>query len=141
MMPENWERGFAMSKANSSIELVLPFGAEYVSIARLTASGVASRIGFDIETIEDIKVAIAEVCNKLVKTGSHSAHNYKIVFDLETDRLDVRFYCDDNSLKCIFNDPKDLLGLSIINALMDKVEFCMENEYLLTMSKSVEGKN
>ena len=48
-----------MDTNSEKIELRLPFKAEYVSVARLTASGIASRIGFDIEAIEDIKVAIA----------------------------------------------------------------------------------
>jgi anti-sigma regulatory factor (Ser/Thr protein kinase) len=47
-------------------ELVIPLRAEYVSIARLTVSGVANRAGFDFDTIEDIKVSLSEVCNHLI---------------------------------------------------------------------------
>ncbi|NMA66934.1 MAG: anti-sigma regulatory factor, partial [Clostridiaceae bacterium] len=32
------------------IEVTLPFKAEYVSVVRLTVSGIANRMGFDIET-------------------------------------------------------------------------------------------
>jgi serine/threonine-protein kinase RsbW len=48
------------------MELVIPLRAEFVSIARLTLSGVANRAGFDFDTIEDIKVALSEVCNRLI---------------------------------------------------------------------------
>lgn len=120
------------------IELILPFKAEYVSIARLTASGAASRIGFDIETIEDIKVAVSEVCNKLVSAGSTSADCYKIAFKLSDNNLDVTFECEDKSLRCIFDDENDALGISIITALMDNIEFCEQNTYLMSMSKSLE---
>jgi len=128
-----------MSVPADVIELVLPFKAEYVSIARLTASGIANRVGFDIETIEDIKVAIAEVCNKLVKVGGESGISYNIRFEVSENELTVVFNCGDASLKCIFDEENDELGISIITALMDRVEFCPHGSYLLSMSKSVEG--
>jgi anti-sigma regulatory factor (Ser/Thr protein kinase) len=56
------------------VELVIPLLAEYVSIARLTLSGVANRAGFDFDTIEDVKVSLSEVCNRLiVKSASAPA--------------------------------------------------------------------
>ncbi|MCX7749424.1 MAG: ATP-binding protein [Clostridia bacterium] len=122
------------------IELSLPFKAEYVSVARLTASGIANRVGFDIETIEDIKVALAEVCNKFVNIGSTKADCYKIVFKIEESKLVIIFDCEDKSLKCIFDNEIDELGISLINALMDEAEFCTSNEYLFLMSKSLEGE-
>ena len=127
-----------MSVVKDEVELVLPFKAEYVSIARLASAGVANRVGFDIEVIEDIKVAVSEVCNKLISTGSQVASSYKITFRIGKGELDIIFDCPDKSLKCIFDEKNDELSLSIINALMDKVEFCSEKDFLLAMSKSIE---
>ncbi len=76
-----------MEGVSDNIELVLPFKAGYVSVARLVASGVGSRIGFDIEAIEDIKVAISEVCNKLVSIGSSVSDCYKIVYSVSEEVL------------------------------------------------------
>ncbi|MCX7841903.1 MAG: ATP-binding protein [Clostridia bacterium] len=121
------------------IELLLPLKAEYVSLARLAVSGVANRMGFDIETIEDIKVALAEVCNKLVQKGSNSVQSYKIVFNVSVDKLNIVFDCEDKSLRCIFEGEGEKLGVSIINALMDEVEFCSNNSYLMSMSIALKG--
>lgn len=129
-----------MENMSDNIELILPFKAEYVSTARLLASGVANRIGFDIEVIEDIKVAISEVCNKLVQLGSKKTQSYKISFNVFTDKLSVTFECDDKSLRCVFGSEEDELGISIINALMDEVELCSQNDYILSMTKVLEGK-
>jgi len=126
---------------NETIELVLPFKAEYVSVARLTASGIANRIGFDIETIEDIKVAVAEVCNKLVQTASKCALQYKIIFNISSNALNITFSCNDPELNGIFSDDEGELGVSIITALMDDVCFCNEGEYILSMSKVIEGNS
>jgi len=120
------------------VELKLPFKAEYVSMARLIVSGIASRMGFDIDTIEDIKVAAAEVCNKLVERGSKTASNYSVVYEVREDSLKISFGCEDKTLRCIFDDEEDELGLSIITALMDEVELCSDGAFLLSMSKMVE---
>lgn len=128
-----------MNDAMDKIELLLPFKAEYVSIARLTASGVANRMGFDIESIEDIKIAVAEVCNKLISTGSESADCFKIVFNMSRKKLEMVFDCVDKSLKNIFKDEESELGISIINALMDDVRLCPDNAYILSVMKSSEG--
>ncbi len=128
-----------MGAVSDKIELLVPFKAEYVSLARLAASGVANRMGFDIETIEDIKVALAEVCNKLVNLGSNFAECYRITFKITENKLSIVFDCEDKSLNCIFSDNDEDLGVSIIDALMDEVEFCSENSYLLSMSIALKG--
>lgn len=129
-----------MNSSIDCIELSLPFKAEYVSVARLTASGVASRMGFDIEIIEDIKVAVAEVCNRLVHTGSQVARSFKISFFSSLEGLMIRFECEDKSLKCVFAGDDNELGISLINAFMDQVEFCSEEGYIISMSKTFEGE-
>ncbi|AUG58927.1 ATP-binding protein [Acetivibrio saccincola] len=126
-----------MEGVSDNIELVLPFKAGYVSVARLVASGVGSRIGFDIEAIEDIKVAISEVCNKLVSIGSKVSDCYKIVYSVSEEGLKVTYLCDDPSIKCVFKKESDALAIHIINALMDEVELCTD-KHVLSMFKVLE---
>lgn len=128
-----------MGSLTDRIELILPIKAEYVSVVRLAVSGIANRVGFDIETIEDIKVAVAEVCNKLVGKGSTTVDVFSIIFEVSVDKLAIVFDCADKSLKCIFDEEEDELGLSIINAFMDSVEFCPNGSYILSMTKAIEG--
>jgi serine/threonine-protein kinase RsbW len=123
------------------ISLTLPFKAEYVSTARLLTSGMANRLGFDIDTIEDIKVAVSEVCSKFVKIGSKRTNSYRIEFEVSSKGLNIVFYCEDENLRCIFDGEDDGLGAAIINALMDEVEFCTENRYILSMLKAIERKS
>jgi len=122
-----------------AIELKLPLKAEYVSVVRLTASGISNRIGFDIDSIEDIKIAIAEVCNKLITVGN-AKEDINIVFKVFKDKLTVIFDSEDKSLKCIFAGNENEFGLSIINALMDEVDLCSDS-YILSISKVIEGKS
>lgn len=122
------------------IELVMPFKADFVSVSRLTASGIASRAGFDIDSIEDIKVTVSEVCSKIVERGSMTAKQYKIIFCVSDEEIRIVFDCEDKSIKCIFDQSDDGLSISIIKALMDKVELCPNNDYILSMSKTFKEK-
>jgi serine/threonine-protein kinase RsbW len=46
--------------------LSVPAALEYVRIVRLTASGVASRLGFDVDEIENLRVAVDELASTVV---------------------------------------------------------------------------
>jgi serine/threonine-protein kinase RsbW len=49
-----------------TVRLTIPAALEFVRIARLVASGVASRVGFDVDEIEDLRVAVDELSSILV---------------------------------------------------------------------------
>jgi serine/threonine-protein kinase RsbW len=51
------------------IELCLPVRAELLVLARYTAATVAARAGFDIEEIEDLRLAVEELCLSLASAG------------------------------------------------------------------------
>ncbi|MBS4534938.1 ATP-binding protein [Clostridium sp. D2Q-14] len=113
------------------IKLSMPNKPEYVSIIRLTASAIASRIGFNIDDIEDIKVAIGEACTNAIRHGCNKINDtYDIDFFAYEDKLEIKIKDTGKGL-CSLNikEPKaeDLkeggLGLFIIKTLMDDVKF------------------
>ena len=83
---------------DSTVVLAIPMRAEFVSIARLTAAGVANRLGFDIETIEDIKVSLSEVCNRIIntrkKTSNGDCLECKIEFISSSECLKIDFFVE-----------------------------------------------
>ena len=129
-------------KSTDKITLLLPCKAEYVSVARLAASGVACRIGYDIDTVEDIKVAVSEVCSRIISVNGKSADDYRITFEIYEDKLVITFSSDAENAGCIFSNDEDGLGMSIISAFMDDVEFCAQNkDYILSMTKFIGEKS
>ena len=52
-----------------TVRLTIPAALEFVRIARLVASGVASRVGFDVDEIEDLRVAVDELSSVLVEVA------------------------------------------------------------------------
>ena len=52
------------------ISIKLPAKPEFMSVARLTTAGLANRLGFSIDDIEDLKVAVSEAGNYLISQYS-----------------------------------------------------------------------
>ncbi len=74
------------SPPESRIELRIPASAQWVRVARLTVAGVASRLHFGIEDIEDIKLAVAEAINNAILHASVEPGGEAIVtITLESD--------------------------------------------------------
>jgi serine/threonine-protein kinase RsbW len=48
------------------VELVIPADTRAVRLARLVTSGVASASGFDVEEVEDLRIAVDELCAVLL---------------------------------------------------------------------------
>jgi hypothetical protein len=55
------------------VELSLAANAEMLFLARMTGAAVASRAEFDYERIEDLRLAIDELCVRLMRAGSAQA--------------------------------------------------------------------
>jgi serine/threonine-protein kinase RsbW len=51
---------------NEEVRLAVPALPEYVRLARLTAAGLASRLGFSFDEVEDLRIAVDELCYLLV---------------------------------------------------------------------------
>src|SRR5699024_10103436 len=123
------------------VEMKVPAKAEYVGVIRLSISGIASRVGYYYEAIEEMKVAVSQVMTNVV---SHAYENdedgeISLGFGVYEDCLEMMVYDQGESFK--FEDIKNRIGplseveevqpvselreggfgLLLINALMDKV--------------------
>jgi len=52
--------------AGDEIHLVVPTTPDLLRLVRVVASGLASRLGFKIDAVEDVRLAVDELCWNLV---------------------------------------------------------------------------
>ena len=48
------------------VRLTMPATPQLLRVARLTAAGLASRLGFSLDEVEDLKIAVDELCYGIV---------------------------------------------------------------------------
>ncbi len=121
------------STENENIQLTLPINPSYVSAARLTASSIANRVGFDIDEIEDIKAAVSEACTFIIKKLSNG--DFTLHFSVSQGVLNIVL---STKGEVSLVPDEDEMGLLMIRALMDKlqIEKNSENVTVITMEKT-----
>ena len=110
-----------------TIKMEIASNPQYVSVIRLTTSGIANKIGFCLEDIEVIKVAVSEACTNAIK---HSLDNkFSVEYTIFENGLTITIidsgkgYDVDSIDVPNLEEPKESgLGLFIIQSLMDEVE-------------------
>ena len=73
----------------ADVELRLPADGAYVSVLRTTTAGLAARLDFTIDDIEDLRIAVGEAC-ALVLPEADEGSTLVAEFHLAPGRLSVR---------------------------------------------------
>jgi serine/threonine-protein kinase RsbW len=138
----------------NEIRLKIPAHADYVGLVRLCLYGIASKMGFSIEAIDDLKVAATEACNNAVLHAipQDEVNNIDIVFEITEASLTIRvidqgpsFNFSETIAKESTMHNKEIselqvggLGLYLMQALMDKVTVLTENGTEVILTKNIE---
>ncbi|MCE4050695.1 MULTISPECIES: anti-sigma B factor RsbW [Bacillaceae] len=146
-----------MSQHFEYIEMKIPSKPEYVGIIRLTLSGIASRMGFNYDEIEDLKIATSEACTNAVQHAYKNKESGEVLigFRLYNDRLEVivadngKSFDFDSTTKDIgpYDQDESIeflreggLGLYLIETLMDEVKIHHNEGVTVLMTKYLEGE-
>jgi anti-sigma regulatory factor (Ser/Thr protein kinase) len=71
------------------VVLTFPARGDLVVLARLVASAISTRVGFDIEELEDLRLAVGELCLVALQ-GSDAVHgDLQLEFTVVPDSLDI----------------------------------------------------
>lgn len=141
----------ATTKPLAEVDLTIPSRPEYVGVARLAILGVASRMRFSYDEVEDIRLAVGEACTRSIDrlngSGEENTISLRCLIDANRLTIEVRHPlvtaapreappADPNSLSIEAGPLADVL----IRILMDEVETeerVAEGSYLLRMVKYV----
>lgn len=140
-----------MRTASDYIEMTVPAKPDYVGVVRLTISGLANRMGFAFDEIEDIKIAVSEAVTNVVNHAYADGEKGQVrigcnIFDdsIEITVVDQGKSFDVESIsknlgpvdgKSVDQLNEGGLGLFLIDTLMDKVEISSEAGVVVMMTK------
>jgi len=106
---------------SEAVELIIPVQSDLVVLARLTAATVASRAGFNVEEVEDLRLAVDELCVSIVNGSSDGRLN--LTFNSSDGSVEVICALDGASpAPTLAGDGYDEhdLSIRILDALVDE---------------------
>jgi serine/threonine-protein kinase RsbW len=82
-------------------EIRLPAETAYVAVLRMAASGIAARLDFTLDEVDDLKMAVSEACSMVLAAATPGGSMYA-AFSLGEGRIEVRVSAD-----AVNADPPD----------------------------------
>lgn len=104
---------------NDIIVVSIPKKPDYTSMVRLVSSSIGNKVGYNIDEIEDLKVAMGEAC--ILSYGKSSDESIEIEFEIHKDKLEISLHWD-----TVANNEESkeaALGRMIIESLMDEAYY------------------
>jgi serine/threonine-protein kinase RsbW len=127
-----------MSGDEAEIEVSVPADPVYIRVVRLAASGVASLVGLDVEKIEDVKIAVDEMCSTLIEVGVGTPLLVRFappVDGTSTFRVDVEASVDPSAGR---DEHRFALSRTILGAIADHHELVVGDDGASRYSMSMK---
>ncbi|AMX00166.1 anti-sigma B factor RsbW [Rummeliibacillus sp. G93] len=136
------------------MEMRVPAKTQYVGVARLAISGLANRVGFSYDDIEDVKIAASEAITNAIQHAYADKEDGEVVIGcaLYKDKMEIMVADYGRSFKFEevkekvgpYHEEEDVqfireggLGLYLIESLMDEVKVLNDNGVTVFMTKFV----
>ncbi len=111
-------------RTGGDVRLVVPAAAEYLRLVRLTAAGMASRLGFTFDEVEDLRIAVDELCFHLLGSDDGDEipidedRTMELVYSANADSITIT---GRTGLSGALPEPSEL-SEQILDALVDEHE-------------------
>jgi serine/threonine-protein kinase RsbW len=122
--------------SEQEVFLTVPAVPEFLRVVRVTASGLASRLGFSIDAVDDLRLALDELCFALIGKGNSST-DLKLKYGLGDGYLTI----EGTHHRPADSQPLNLGELSqqILTALVDEHQIWDDNEFRhFSLNKQVD---
>ncbi len=108
--------------SSPDVELRLPAESAYVAVLRMTTAGLAARLDFTLDDIEDLRMAVGEACALVLEHADPGGDLYAH-YDLSDGSIRVSVSADSSQ----GNDPdQDSFGWQVLTALTSDVSTSQE---------------
>lgn len=109
------------------VELILPCRPEYVGVARLAVLGIASRMPFSYDEVEDVRLAVGEACTHAVERAGETPATIHITSRISPSQLVIDVEDSVPEGRAAATDTEDGydvegLGALLMEILVDEVQ-------------------
>lgn len=112
-----------------NLKFTIPGKPEYMTMIRVATRSLADQAGFDVESAEDIILAVVEACKNVSCHGQEGySEKYDIEYCVDKGRVEVKVIdgCDQHSLQKLSqqcqNCPQEGdIGMILLHSLMSSV--------------------
>lgn len=124
--------------AADAVTVTLPAEGAYLTVLRTATAGLAARLDFTIDEIEDLRIAVDEACAMLLQDAVEGARLH-CAFALEGEvmRIAVRVRTQDDRLP-----SRDTFAWTVLSALAGEVDAVRDSDgdVTLTLAKRRAGR-
>ena len=106
------------------VEIVLPPDSAYLSVLRAATAGLAARLDFTLDDIEDLRIAVDEACAMLLPHALDGA-SLHCRFELQANRLDITVALPSRA-KAL--PARDTFAWTVLSALAGEVDAGIDAE-------------
>ncbi|MGH3355641.1 MAG: anti-sigma factor [Nocardioidaceae bacterium] len=122
--------------AQHHVTLTIPADGAYLSILRTATAGLAARLDFTLDGIEDLRMAVDEAC-ALLLPQSEARSNLECGFDVGDDSLTIEVTAHSASPK---PPRRDGFAWTVLTALTTAVDSSVdESSVTLRLTRDREG--
>ena len=124
------EEGLPSGARRDVVVLRLPAAGAYLSVLRTATAGLASRLDFTIDDIEDLRIAVDEACAMLLTQAVPGA-DLDCTFELTSSgiRVDVSVLTLDGQ-----EPSRDTFAWTVLTALAGEVDSSLDADNRVTLS-------
>ena len=115
-----------MTQRHPDVELRIPADSAYLAVLRTATAGLAARLDFTLDDIEDLRIAVDEAC-AMVLPQARDKSDLTCRFDLAAARLTVSV-----TAECDAPQPPDRDGFAwtVLSALTSEVRAEVDGDRL-----------
>jgi serine/threonine-protein kinase RsbW len=103
---------------DAPVSLVVPASPDYIPVIRAVVTGAAAVLDVPYDTVEDLRIAITESCNRLLSLGGQ-ANELRLTLGREADGLRVAVAVDAEVDQWPPREDGESLAWTILSVLAD----------------------
>jgi serine/threonine-protein kinase RsbW len=114
---------------NDNVTLTVPAEGAYLALLRMVTAGLAARLDFNVDEIEDFKIAVDEACAMLLSQAVPGS-DVRVSFTLDRDTLAIEV-----SVPTLdgAEPSRDTFSWTVLTALAGDVDSRVDTEKIVTV--------